>query len=93
MKKNNPSTATTGTPQEGLTLDKLKEAAKILKNLTDPMEEFMKTNNFHPERGDLLMLPNSIDINWGHWGIPKYVRFSRIIEQPVIIRNNLGLLK
>lgn len=79
--------ATTGTTtSETLTVEVLKDAMKRIGALTaDPILVYMKREGFDPEAGGLMILPESLRDHFGPWGAPRYVKFSKIIDEPLML--------
>jgi len=76
------NTATTG-GGEALTLEKLQEAAELIKNLPpEPIKEWMLKNGFDPDKGDVVLWPSGDADVFGPLGPPYYVKLSKFIREP-----------
>ena len=69
-----------------LTIETLKEvAAKIAALGEEPIRAYMKREGFDPERGGLLVMPDGMRGQFGPYGAPAYVKFSKIVASPVML--------
>lgn len=80
---NLPISTATINSDDSVSFDDLKEALQCLG--ADPLAEWMKEQGFDPEDDCLLILPSSINLDWGPMGPPKYVFFSNILDSPILM--------
>lgn len=68
-------------------LDILKDIQRIMDQLPkDPIVEFMKDKGFDPKDGCVIILPSHLS---GTFPERNYILYSKIIEQPMLMRSNL----
>lgn len=66
-------------------MDKVVRVKELLDKVEDPIKQFMLKHGFNPEKGDLLVLPESLREECGPFP-SKYVRFSDSVLQPVMVK-------
>lgn len=69
------------------TLEAILEAARALP--VEPVRAFMLERGFDPDDGDKMVLPDTDEMRargWGPFGPPNYVVFSKLIEQPLLVK-------
>jgi hypothetical protein len=88
----NTTTASTSLFQEPLTLAKLEETIQRIRALgTEPVEAYMVANGFDPKKGGRMILPESMKDDFGPFGAPWFVRFSKIVtDQAVMFIDTFG---
>jgi len=55
------------------------------------LAKHMRDKGFDPADGCFFVMPISMKTtdNWGLFGPPYYVKFSNLVEYPIMIRGNL----
>ena len=82
--------ATTG--ESVLTIEKIQAAVDLMKNLPpEPIREWMLSNGFDPDKGDVVFWPSGDDDVFGSSGPPWYVTLSSLVTYPVVA--NVDILR
>lgn len=73
---------------QGLTLETILEAEKLIKDIKDPLAEYMKEKGYDPEKGDMLAWPESMSKVFGKKIPPPYVRIvkDKYLKVPCMIK-------
>lgn len=66
------------------------EIDRIDQKFTMELANWMRMQGFDPDHACFLIMPNPRRHDMSHW--PKFVRFSPLIAEPMLVRDTLGVL-
>lgn len=79
-------TSTNSVAGQGLTLETILEAKKLIGDIKDPFEELMKQKGYDPKKGDILVWPKSMLYVFGGLPIPSYIKVNKYADVPYCIK-------